>query len=183
MTNIDKLRKLGETDDIILETQCDDFFDFADHESYIKYYIFLTNKNFIVLKEKGLFNRIQVLKKYDLSEIRTNGNIPEFFTIKKNIKEEGTEFETGHIGFTIQFNSVMKGIYFHYFNKEEKKEKQKIIKIWISKIKEIYESDYILWATPTNGILTRYCINCGTQMQGRKGNSVNCSNCGCINRF
>ena len=183
MSNIDKLRKHGVMDEVVLETQCDDFFDFADTENYNRYYMFLTRKEFIVLKVRGVFNRIQVLKKYDLSDIRTSANLPEFFTIKKNVREEGTEFESGYIGFTVQFASVMKGVYFHYNNSEEKKEKQKTISLWCKKIKNIYESDYVLWTTSTNGILTRYCINCGAQMQGRKGNSVSCSGCGTINKF
>ena len=64
MSNIDKLRKHGETGEVVLETQCDDFFDFADTENYNRYYLFLTKKSLFVLKEKGVFGRIQVLKKY-----------------------------------------------------------------------------------------------------------------------
>ncbi len=183
MSIIDKLRTHGETEEVFLETQCDDYFDFADQKNYNRYYIFLTKKSFIVFKEKGIFNGIQVLRKFNLNEIRIKNNIPEFFTIKKNLREEGTEYENGFIGFTIQFSSTMKGIYFHYNGPEEKKEKEKIIKLWVGKIKAIYETEYGLGAISKNSTLTRYCINCGTQIQGCKGSSANCPSCGFLNKF
>ncbi len=183
MSNVFKLKTLGENTSVILEMQCDDFFDFADTTKYSNYYIFLTKTHFIVLKEKGFFNSTQILKKYSLSEIRTDNGIPEFYTIKKKVNLEGDYYENGYLGFTIQFQSSMKGLYFKYSNKDEKRKIGTEIKRWTNKIKEIYKTTYNLSATQNNVLLTRYCINCGTQLQGYKGDSTNCPNCNTTNNF
>ena len=184
MSYISKLKKLGENASVILETRCAEFFDFADTTKYSDHYIFLTKSHFIVLKEKGFFNETQILKKYSLSDIRTDANgVPEFFTIKKKVNLEGDDYENGFLGFTIQFQSTMKGLYFKYTYKEEKKEIEAVINLWTNKIKEIYKTNYKLSAMQNNVLLTRYCINCGTQLQGYKGDSTNCPNCNTTNNF